>query len=122
MNNFLIQKFTLQRSTTSLMPQNYSIVEVIHLLIGFNKTTSLLRNTKNSGGNCINGQNTHTHTHTHTHREREREEDINGYKRLVSVSDPPPLHPLVVGKFRSSTPLLPYLFGNIFENSSLPSL
>ena len=40
MNSFLIQKFTLQRSTMSLLFQNYSLVKVIHLLIRFSKTKS----------------------------------------------------------------------------------
>ena len=52
MNNFLAQNCTSQRSTMTLLFKNYSLVEVIHLLIRSNKTTSL-------------GQNAHT-----PHRER----------------------------------------------------
>ena len=33
MNNLLLQKFTLQRSTMSLLLKNYSLVEIIYLLI-----------------------------------------------------------------------------------------
>ena len=47
--------------------KNYSLVEVIYLLIRFNKTKFFLQNTKNTDGNCVNQLNTHTHTHTHTH-------------------------------------------------------
>ena len=38
MNNLLIQNFTLQRSTMSLLLKNYPLVEVIVLIIKFNKT------------------------------------------------------------------------------------
>ena len=59
-NNFLIQKFTLQRSTIFLLSKNYSLVEVIHLLIGLKKTTPFLWNTKNTERNGANGENIHT--------------------------------------------------------------
>ena len=65
-NYLLIQKFTLQRSTMSLLFKNYSLVKVIHLLIRFNKSRSFLWNTKNTDRNGINEQNTHT-----THREKD---------------------------------------------------
>ena len=42
LNDLLIQKFILQRSTMSLLFKNYSLVEVIYLLIRFNKTKSFL--------------------------------------------------------------------------------
>ena len=67
-NYLLIQKFTLQRSTMSLLSKNYSLVKVIHLLIRFNKSRSFLWNTKNTDRNGINEQNTHT-----THREKDNQ-------------------------------------------------
>ena len=38
LNNLSIQKFTLKRSTMSLLFKYYSLVEVIYLFIRFNKT------------------------------------------------------------------------------------
>ena len=46
--------------------KNYSLVEVIHLLIRCNKTKFLLQNTNNTDRNSVNKQNTHTY---HTLRE-----------------------------------------------------
>ena len=61
MNNLLTQKFTLQKSTMSLLFKNYLFVEVIYLLlIKFNNTKSFMWNTKNTDRNGINEQNTHT--------------------------------------------------------------
>ena len=48
LNNFLIKKFTLQRFTMSLLLKNFSLIEVIHLLITFNNSKSFLWNTKNT--------------------------------------------------------------------------
>ena len=59
MNNLLIQKFTLRRPTMFLLFKNYSLAEVIKLLIRFNKTISFLWNTKDTDRNCVNEQNTH---------------------------------------------------------------
>ena len=42
MNNLLIQKFTIQRSTMPLFFKNCSLVEVMHLLIKFNKVMTFL--------------------------------------------------------------------------------
>ena len=84
MNNLLIQKPILQRSIMSLLFKNYLPVEVIYLLIRFNKTlltsltsqTSLfnkffLWNTKNTDRNGVNEQNTHTpHTQKNITLER----------------------------------------------------
>ena len=67
MNNLLIQTFTLQKSTKSLLFKYYSLVEVIYLLIRFIKTMSFLWNTKNTDRNGVNEQNKHTH-----HKQRER--------------------------------------------------
>ena len=58
MNTLLIQTFLLQRSTMSL--KNYSLVEVIYLLIRFHKIKSFLWNTKNTVRNGVNEQNTHS--------------------------------------------------------------
>ena len=77
MNSFLVQKFTLQRSTVSLLLKNYLLLEAIHLLITFNKTKVFLWNTKNTDRNGINRQNPHT---THTEEDNFRE----GYLVLVS--------------------------------------
>ena len=68
-NNLLIEK--LQRSTISLLLKNNSLAKVIHLMITFKKTKSLLWNTKNTDRNGIIKQNTH-----HTQR---------GQKGLVGV-------------------------------------
>ena len=46
----------------SLLFKNYSLVEVIYLLIRFNKAKPLSLNTKNTDRNGVNKQNTHTHT------------------------------------------------------------
>ena len=46
----------------SLLFKNYSLVEVIHMLIKFNKTKSFLRNTKNTDTNGVNEQNKHSYT------------------------------------------------------------
>ena len=48
----------------SLLFKNYSLVEVIYLLIWFNKTKSFQWNTKNTDRNSANEKNTQT-----THRE-----------------------------------------------------
>ena len=61
MNNLLTQKFTLQKSTMSLLFKNYLFVEVIYLLlIKLNKTKSFMWNTKNTDRNGVIEQNTHT--------------------------------------------------------------
>ena len=64
-NDVLIQRFTLQRSTMCFLFRNYSLVEAIHLLIRFKKTNSFLWNIKNTVRNGINGHNRH-----HTQREK----------------------------------------------------
>ena len=64
-NNLLMQKSTLQWPTMSLLFKDYSLAEVIYLLIRFQKTKSFLWNTKNSDKNGVNEQNTRT-----THREK----------------------------------------------------
>ena len=47
MNNLLIEKLTVERSTMSLLSKNYSLVEVIYWkLIGFNETKAFLLNTQ----------------------------------------------------------------------------
>ena len=51
----------------SFIFKNYSLMEVIYLLIRFSETNFFPRNTKNTDRNGVNKQNTHTHTHTHTH-------------------------------------------------------
>ena len=43
----------------SVFLKNYSLVEVIYLLIRFNKTKSFLSNTKSTDRTGINEQNTH---------------------------------------------------------------
>ena len=65
MENLLIQKFTLQRSTMPSFYKNYSFAEVIYLLIWFNKTKPFVWNTQNTDRNKVNEQNTHT-----THRQK----------------------------------------------------
>ena len=45
-----------------LLFENYSLVEVIYMLIKFNKTKSFLGNTKNTDTNGVNEQNTHSYT------------------------------------------------------------
>ena len=64
-NNFVTQNFSSKRSTMPLLFKNYSLVEVIHQLIGFNKTKSFLWNIKKTDGNGIDGQNMYT---PHTER------------------------------------------------------
>ena len=59
MNNLLIQKFTLLWLTMSFLFKNCSLLEVIYLLLIFNKTKSFLWKTKNTDKNSINVQNTH---------------------------------------------------------------
>ena len=51
------QKFPLQNSR-----KNYALVEMMYLLIRFNKTTFFPWNTKNTDRNDINKQNTNAHT------------------------------------------------------------
>ena len=65
MNNLLIQKFILQRFTTSFLLKNYSLLKFIYLLIIFNNIKSFMWNTKNTDRNGLNEQNTHT-----TYREK----------------------------------------------------
>ena len=62
-NNLLIQIFTLQRSTMSLLFKSSSLLKVIFLLIWFSKTKSFLWKTDNTDRNSVNDQNTQT-----THR------------------------------------------------------
>ena len=57
----------------ALLFKNYSLIEVMYLLIRFNKTRCFPQNTKNTAKNGTNKQHTHTHTHTHTHSHSERE-------------------------------------------------
>ena len=59
MSNFLIEKFLLKRSAMSLLFQNYSLVEIIHVLIRFNENKSFPPNTRNTDRNDINGQKTY---------------------------------------------------------------
>ena len=56
----------------SFLFKNYSLAQVIYLLIRCYKTTSFLRNTNNTDRIGVNKQtnihtNKHTYTHTHTH-------------------------------------------------------
>ena len=98
MNSLMIQKFSLQRPTMSLLFKNYLLVEVIHLLISFNKTKSFLWKAKNTDRNSINEQNTPI-----THRERKI-----ALERLVCDSFPfweqpscfTSLNPHFLGKFQ----------------------
>ena len=57
MTNLLIQKFTF---TMSLLFKNYSLAEVIYLLIRFSKNKSFLWNPKNADKNGVNEQNRNT--------------------------------------------------------------
>ena len=67
MNNLLIRKCISQRSTLSFLFKNYSVLEVIYLLIRFIKeNSSFLWNTKTTDKNGINEQNTYT-----TYREKD---------------------------------------------------
>ena len=43
----------------SLLFQNYSLVEIIHMLIRFNENKSFPRDIKNTDRNDINGQKTY---------------------------------------------------------------
>ena len=52
----------LQRSTMSLFFKNCSLVEVMYVLIRFNKIKSFLRNTKNTGRNGVNSKTHAPHT------------------------------------------------------------
>ena len=52
----------LLRSSVFLLFENYSLVEVMYMLIKFNKTKSFLGNTKNTDTNGVNEQNTHSYT------------------------------------------------------------
>lgn len=70
------QKFISQRQTIYLLFKNYWLVEVTHMLIRFNKSEFLLRNTKNIVRNCVNEKKTYAH-----HIQRERWP----WKGLVSV-------------------------------------
>ena len=54
----------------SLLFKNCLLVEVIYLLIRFNKTRSFLLNTKNTDRNSANEQNTHHTPHTYTQRDK----------------------------------------------------
>ena len=76
MNKLLISKIWYQcLSTMSFLFKNYSLVEVIYMLIRFNKAKFFQWNTNNTNRNGVNKQKTHTHTHTHT---TQSEEDNNG--------------------------------------------
>ena len=59
----------------SLLFKNCLLVEVVYLLITFNKTKPFLWNTKNTNRNSVNEQNAHHTPHTYT------QEDVfrNGY-------------------------------------------
>ena len=59
MNNWLTPKFTFYNA---LVFKNYSLVEVIYLLIRFSKTKFFLWNAKNTDRNSVNQLSTHTHT------------------------------------------------------------
>ena len=56
---------TLQRSNMSSFFKNYSLVEVIYLLITSNKYKSFLRSIKDTNRKCLIEQNTHI-----THRDK----------------------------------------------------
>ena len=62
-NNLLIQIFTLQRSTMSLLFKSSSLLKIIFRLIWFSMTKSFLWKTENTDRNSVNDQNTQT-----THR------------------------------------------------------
>ena len=65
----MIPKFALQMSTMSLIFKNYSLVQVIFVMIRFHKTKSFLRKTKNIKRNGVNEQNTQTkHRQEHNFR------------------------------------------------------
>ena len=51
----------------SVLFKNYSLVEVIYLLIRSNMTKFFLLNTNYFDTKSVNNQNRHTHTNTHTH-------------------------------------------------------
>ena len=46
----------------SLLSKNYSLAEIIYMLIRFNKSKFFPSNTYNADGNGVNTQNTHPHT------------------------------------------------------------
>ena len=54
----------------SLLFKNCLLVEVIYLLIRFNKTRSFLLNAKNTDRNSANEQNEHHTPHTYTQRDK----------------------------------------------------
>ena len=70
----------------SLLFKNYSLLEVMYLLIRFNMTKSFLINTKNTERNCIVSTlhiHTHTYTYTHTsHREK------SNFRKLLFMDSP----------------------------------
>ena len=93
MNKILTRRLMLQRFTTSLLFKSYSLLEVIQLVIGFNKTKSLLWNNQKHWWKWYKwAKHTQTHTDTHTHITHRKKDE-----GLVSVSDPLPF----VGKFWS---------------------
>ena len=46
----------------SLLSKNYSLAEIIYMLIRFNKSKFFPSNTYNADGHGVNTQNTHPHT------------------------------------------------------------
>ena len=88
----------------SLLFKNYSLVELMYLLIRFNKNKSFLWNTNNTDRTGANEQNAQ-----HTQRE------IKLLKELVSVSDTP-FYRAPPSPFYQPTPLF------LWENSELQFL
>ena len=73
--------------------KNYSLVEVIDLLIRCNKTKFFLSNTNNTGRSGVNKQNTHT---TNTQRKKTMEQWKGSLSMIMSdtrffKTPPPPL-------------------------------
>ena len=97
--------------------KNYSLTEVIYLLIRFNETNFFPRNTKNTDRNGVNKQNTHTRARART--------SVWWKIRLVSMKindtlffKTPPIWPAPPFLWEKSEPH-PFFCEN-WENSTLP--
>ena len=113
------KKFNLLRSKMSLSFKYFLLVEVIYLLIRFNKTKAFLWNTKNANINGVYKKTKHT-----THRKKDKlvfVSDIPYFKttsyftnpslfmekfgtplfwrKFLKLNSPPPLFPLYIGEW-----------------------
>ena len=101
----------------SFLFKNYSLVEVIYLLIRCYKTRFFLRNTNNTDRNGVNKQNTHTHTHTHTPNTQRK---VTLERVSLKISDTPPpffktTPPILTTILHCNESFLPYFIKRVIK-------